>query len=226
MSAADRKTAAAMRIGLTGGIGAGKSTVSSRLKRLGAMVLDADIAARQAVEPGSLGLALLLRRYGEGILQQNGELNRRMLARTIFENEEERLTVNALLHPQIQQRMLDQEAVFRDMEPFAPVFWDVPLLIESGMYALMDEVWLVTASEEVRIKRVMLRDGCSESEARSRMASQMPETEKIVFANRILDNSGDQTALFKQVDALVPVPCGFGAIMGKRGHIGTAGIQA
>lgn len=202
MSAADGKSITPKRIGLTGGIGAGKSTVSARLKRLGAMVLDADIAARQAVEPGSEGLALLVRRYGEGILQQNGELNRRALARTIFANEEERLTVNALLHPQIQQHMLDQEAVFRDIEPFAPVFWDVPLLIESGMHALMDEVWLVTASEEARVKRIMLRDGCSESEALSRMASQMPETEKLVFANHILDNSGGQTALFKQVDDL------------------------
>jgi dephospho-CoA kinase len=202
MSAAEGKTAAGMRIGLTGGIGAGKSTVSARLKRLGAMVLDADIAARQAVEPGSEGLALLVRRYGEGMLQQNGELDRRALAKKIFSNEEERLAVNALLHPLIQQRMLEQEGVFRDREPSAPVFWDVPLLIESGMHALMDEVWLVTASEEARVRRVMLRDGCSENEARSRMASQMPEAGKFAYASRILDNSGDQTALFKQVDAL------------------------
>ena len=199
---AEAKNAAGMRVGLTGGIGAGKSTVSARLKRLGALVLDADIAARQAVEPGSEGLALLMRRYGEGMLQQNGELDRRALAKKIFANEDERLAVNALLHPLIRQRMLEQESVFRDMEPSVPVFWDVPLLIESGMHALMDEVWLVTASEEARVKRIMLRDGCSENEARSRMASQMPEAEKLAYANRILDNSGDQTALFKQVDAL------------------------
>ncbi len=202
MSAAEAKAVCGLRIGLTGGIGAGKSTVSAHLKRLGAMVLDADIAARQAVEPGSKGLALLVRRYGESILLQSGELDRRALAKRIFANEEERLAVNALLHPLIQERMLEQETVFRDIEPYAPVFWDVPLLIESGMQTLMDEVWLVTASEEARVSRIMLRDGCSENEARLRMASQMPEAEKRKFATCVLDNSGDQTALFAKVDAL------------------------
>ncbi len=197
---ADGKTP--KRIGLTGGIGAGKSTVSARLKRLGALVLDADIAARQAVEPGTAGLALLIERYGAGILQINGELHRRALANIIFGKEDERLAVNELLHPLIQQRMLEQEALFRSMEPFSPVFWDVPLLIESGMHTLMDEVWLVVASEEARIKRIMMRDECSEEEARSRLVSQMPQQEKYAYADRVLDNSTDQNALFRQVDAL------------------------
>lgn len=196
------KASTGMRIGLTGGIGAGKSTVSAHLKRLGAMVLDADIAARQAVERGSEGLALLVGRYGEGILLQNGELDRRALAKTIFGNEKERLAVNALLHPHIQKNMLEQEAVFRTVEPYAPVFWDVPLLIESGMYEMVDQLWLVTASEEVRVRRIMLRDACSEKEARSRIASQMPDVQKIAYASCILDNSGDQTTLFEQVDTL------------------------
>lgn len=190
------------RIGLTGGIGAGKSTVSARLKRLGALVLDADIAARQAVEPGSAGLALLAERYGAGILQVNGELDRRALANIIFGKEDERFAVNALLHPLIQQRMMEQETLFRLSEPLCPIFWDVPLLIESGMHTLMDEVWLVVASEEARIKRIMMRDGCTQEEARSRLVSQMPQQEKYAYADRVLDNSTDQNALFRQVDAL------------------------
>ena len=190
------------RIGLTGGIGAGKSTVSARLKRLGALVLDADIAARQAVEPGTAGLGLLAERYGAGILQENGELDRRVLAKIIFGKEDERLAVNALLHPLIQQHMLEQETLFRLSEPSCPIFWDVPLLIESGMHTLMDEVWLVVASEEARIKRIMMRDGCAEAEARSRLVSQMPQEEKYAYASRVLDNSTDQNALFRQVDAL------------------------
>ena len=165
-------------------------------------MLDADIAARQAVEPGTAGLTLLIGRYGAGILQINGELNRRALANIIFGKEDERLAINELLHPLIQQRMLEQEILFRSMEPSSPVFWDVPLLIESGMHTLMDEVWLVVASEEARIKRIMMRDGCTQVEAHSRIVSQMPQQEKYPYADRVLDNSTDQNALFRQVDAL------------------------
>lgn len=190
------------RIGLTGGIGAGKSTVSARLRRLGAMVLDADIAARQAVEPGTPGLAMLIQRYGAGILQQNGELDRRALAQIIFGEEAERLAVNALLHPMVRERMLEQERLYRTAQPCEPVFWDVPLLIESGMHKDMDEVWLVVADEAARISRIMLRDGSTRAEASARINSQMPQQQKLAFAHRVLDNSGDQVALYKRVDAL------------------------
>lgn len=190
------------RIGLTGGIGAGKSTVSARLRRLGAMVLDADIAARQAVEPGTPGLTSLVDRFGTGILQQNGELDRRALAKIIFGKEAERLAVNTLLHPMVRARLLEQERLYRVTDPCAPIFWDVPLLIESGMQEDMDEVWLVVAEEEARISRIMLRDGSTQEEARARIRSQMPQQQKLAFAHKVLDNSGDQIALFKQVDAL------------------------
>jgi len=193
---------APIRIGLTGGIGAGKSTVSARLKRLGAMVLDADVAARQVVEPGTEGLKKLTARYGGEILTDKGELDRVKLAHIIFGSEEERLAVNFILHPLVGACMRAQESVYRVQEPEGPIFYDVPLLIESGMHRDMDEVWLVTADEAARVRRVMLRDGCTEEEAHARIIRQMPEDEKRRYADRVIDNSGGQAALFRRVDAL------------------------
>ncbi len=190
------------RIGLTGCIGAGKSTVSKRLRSLGALVLDADIASRQVVEPGEEGLDRLVKRYGAGILLDSGELNRRALAKIIFSDETERRTVNALLHPLIKKRMEEQGAYYLNMAPNRPIFYEVPLLIEIGMHKEMDETWLVVAEEAVRIKRIMLRDGCSEAEARARILSQMPQEEKRKYANRLLENSGSLEALYAKVDSL------------------------
>ncbi|HWR22352.1 MAG TPA: dephospho-CoA kinase [Feifaniaceae bacterium] len=190
------------RIGLTGGMGAGKSTVSSYLRALGAHVLDADLAARKAVEPGGEGLRLLAARYGAGILQPDGSLNRRALAGVIFNSDEERLAVNAILHPMVRSILLEEERDIRKTEPDAAVFWDVPLLIESNMHTDVDEVWLVTAEEAVRVARVMKRDNCGEQDALARIRRQMPEEEKARHAHRILDNSGDEAALLQQVKAL------------------------
>ncbi len=192
----------AKRIGLTGGMGAGKSTVSAYLRALGAHVLDADVAARKAVEPGGEGLRLLVARYGRGILEPDGSLNRRALANIIFTSDSERLAVNAILHPMVRSILLQEEREIRKDEPDAAMFWDVPLLIESGMHTDMDEVWLVTAEEAARVGRIMRRDGCSEQDALARIRRQMPEEEKKGYAHRLLDNSGDEAALYDQVKAL------------------------
>ncbi|HPY36621.1 MAG TPA: dephospho-CoA kinase [Clostridia bacterium] len=190
------------RIGLTGSIGAGKSTVSKRLRSLGALVLDADIAARQVVEPGEEGLDRLINRYGAGILLESGGLNRRALAKIIFADEAERRAVNGLLHPLIKKRLQEQGAFYRSLTPKRPIFYDVPLLIEIGMHKEMDETWLVEAQDALRLKRIMLRDGCSEQEARSRILSQMPQEEKRGYAHRIIDNSGSLEELYAKVDEL------------------------
>ncbi len=190
------------RIGLTGGMGAGKSTVSSYLRSLGAHVLDADVAARRAVEPGSEGLRLLVARYGTKILQPDGSLNRRALADIIFASDTERLTVNTILHPMVRNIFIREEQEIREVEPNAAVFWDVPLLIESNMHADVDEVWLVSAAEDVRVARIMRRDHCSEQDALARIRRQMPEEEKMGYADLILNNSGDEAELFIQVKAL------------------------
>lgn len=192
----------AKRIGLTGGMGAGKSTVTAYLRALGAHVVDADVASRKAVEPGSEGLRLLAGRYGAGILKPDGSLNRRALADIVFTSDSERLAVNAILHPMVRSILLEEERQIRKQEPDTVVFWDVPLLIESGMHTDMDEVWLVTAEEATRVARIMQRDGCSEQDALARIRRQMPEEEKKAYAHRLLDNSGDEAALYEQVKAL------------------------
>lgn len=193
------------RIGLTGGMGAGKSTVSAYLRLLGAIVLDADAASRKAVEPGSEGLKLLIARYGAGILTAEGALDRPALAKIIFTSESERLAVNAILHPMVRSILLREEQEIRSRVPSAVVFWDVPLLIESGMHADMDAVWLVEADEQTRVERIMKRDRCSRQDALSRIRRQMPEEEKRAFATQRIDNSLDEGALFAQVDALYAV---------------------
>lgn len=189
------------RVGLTGGIGAGKSTVTDRLRALGASVLDADLAARRVVEPGTKGLLQLRARYGEAILQPDGSLDRKALGSILFGSEEERQWVNGILHPLIKHQLLEEEAALLTKAPGGPVIWDVPLLIESNMHRDMDEVWLVVAEDEARIDRIMRRDGCSYEQAQARLSSQLPQKEKIPYADVIIENTGQLSDLQKQVDA-------------------------
>ncbi|MDR1619699.1 MAG: dephospho-CoA kinase [Clostridiales bacterium] len=178
-----------MRIGLTGGIGAGKTTAANYLRKLGVYVLDADDASRMAVEPDSAGLAALVLRYGRRILLQGGELDRARLADIIFSSAEERAAVEALLHPPTIQLMRALEDDYKKRCPTAPVVWDVALLIETGMHTFMDEVWLVVADDEMRAARVMRRDRCTKEQAYVRIYSQMPQYDKIKYADKVVHNS-------------------------------------
>ncbi len=182
------------RIGLTGGIGAGKSTVSDRLRAKGIHVVDADEVARKVVSKGEAGLRALITRFGDDILTSDGSLDRKKLGAIVFSDEVARRDLNAILHPIIIERMKVDEGSHKI------VIWDVPLLIEANMHEMMDEVWLVDAPEDVRIARIMLRDACLETEARARMKAQMSSEDKRTYANVVLDNSGDLGALFEAVD--------------------------
>lgn len=189
------------RIGLTGGIGAGKSTVCDRLLQLGAGVLFADAASREVVEPGTQGLKMLQARYGQGILAPDGTLARRALAAIIFADEKEKRFVEALLHPLIQKRLEAQARAYCTLHPGMPLFLEIPLLIETGMHTDMDAVWLVTAPLKARIARIAKRDGLTAQEALARVSSQMPQEEKLAYADVVLQNDGDIQALLQQVDA-------------------------
>ena len=191
-----------MLIGLTGSIGAGKSTVAARLKALGAYVIDADEIAREASSRGSEGLREIVSAFGEGVLQADGALDRKKLAAIVFAEEEKRLALNAVLHPRILNAMRKRAAEVLAAKKNAIVVYDMPLLIETGEHARVDSVWLVTASDEARIARVMARDACTRDEARRRIAAQMPQEEKRAYAHEIIDNSGDLNALYARVDAL------------------------
>ncbi len=189
-----------MIIGLTGSIGAGKSTVSAKLRELGALVLDADVFARDAVESGSPGLARIAREFGPGILNRDGSLDRAAMAAEVFAVEGKRQKLNAIVHPIVLTRLRAETETCAEAEPQRPVVWDVPLLIESGWAELVNAVWLVSAGKEARVKRIVARDGCTPSQALSRIAAQMPDEEKRRYAHVIFDNNGDIPALLAQVE--------------------------
>ena len=188
------------KIGLTGGIGAGKSVVSRRLQTLGAFILDADKAARAVVEPGEKGLQMVCSTFGNDMIMADGRLDRKKLASIVFQDEEALHTLNALMHPLIREWMKQREEQYIMENADGILVYDVPLLIEGGMYREMDQVWVVTADEEIRIQRIMLRDHCTAEEARQRIATQMPDEEKRKYADVLIDNSGTLQELFEQVD--------------------------
>lgn len=196
-----------MRIGLTGSIAAGKSTVSKRLCALGAHVLDADLVAREIVEPGTRGLSLLAETFGPEILTPDGALNRAALAARAFGDSDALKTLNAITHPLVVARMAELSDAWQAEHPKGVVVWDMALLIECGAWKRMDAIWLVTAAQETRLARIMARDGCTRAHALARMAAQMPEAEKRRYATVVIPNDGDEMALFQRVDACYAAAC-------------------
>ncbi len=190
------------RIGLTGGIGAGKSAVSAMLRESGVCVLDADEAARAVVEKASNGLRALQAHFGAEIIQADGSLDRAALAKITFQSAKKRAELNAILHPLIGEWLQEKEAAHRQINATMPVVWDAALLIEAGLYEQMDEVWVVVADDEVRLQRILRRDHCTEGQALARMKSQMPQDEKLKYAHKVIQNSGTFEELRAQVEAL------------------------
>lgn len=184
-----------MRIGLTGGIAAGKSSVSEILASLGAWILDADAISREMVEPGSAGLEGIVREFGEKILKADGTLDRAALGAEVFSDDARRGRLNGILHPIIKSEMLNRAGRIESEYPDAIVIMDVPLLIESGWQDMADEVWLVTAPLEERIRRIALRDGLDRRQAERRIAAQMPDGEKAKYVDIIINNGGNMDEL-------------------------------
>ena len=193
-------------IGLTGSIGAGKSTVSERFRQLGALVLDADAISRSALERGGCCYAAAIGLFGDEIVRADGSIDRKRVAALIFADEALRQQLNALIHPAVQAEMLRLAAAEKDLR--RPVIFDVPLLFESGWEGMMHRTIVVTAEDAVRMQRVCARDGCTEAEAMARVRAQMPQEEKARRADFVVENSGDLNALYEQVDALYARLCG------------------
>ena len=191
-----------MIIGLTGTIGSGKSTVSARLAKLGALVLDADTISREAVKKGADGLNKIAEVFGKEVIDANGELDRKALAGIVFSDESKRLILNGIIHPQVLKALKERTHGEKALNPDRMTVWDVPLLIEVGWVEYVDSVWLVTAPEQTRINRIMARDGCTIKQAQSRICAQMSEEEKARFSNEIIDNGGSLEQLYQRVDAL------------------------
>ena len=188
-----------LHVGLTGGIGAGKSTVARLLAEHGALVLDADLAARAVVEPGTEGLAEVVEAFGPGVLGADGSLDRAALAAVVFADEERRRRLNAIVHPRVRAWMAERSAAVPDG---SVVVQDIPLLVESGLASLFEFVIVVDADDETRIGRLVRDRGMTEQQARARIAAQAPRAVRNAAADRLIDNSGNQAELASVVAEL------------------------
>ena len=188
-----------LRVGLTGGIGSGKSAVARRLGELGALVVDSDVLAREVVQPGSEGLAAVVGRFGPEVLAADGSLDRSALARRVFADADARRDLEALTHPRIAARAADLMAA---AAPGQVVVHDVPLLVEKAMAAAYDLVVVVAASEQVRVERLVRERGMSAAEAWARVRAQASDEQRRAVADVWLPNDGDLAALVEAVDRL------------------------
>jgi dephospho-CoA kinase len=185
-----------LRIGLTGGIGSGKSTVSGLLAARGAVIVDADRIAREVVEPGTEGLAAVVEAFGRDVLTADGSLDRPALAAVVFSDPAARAQLDAVVHPLVRRRTAELVAA---APADAVVVNDVPLLVETGQAASYDVVLVVQADPEIRVARLVQR-GLSEDDARARIASQATDEQRRAVADVVLDNSGTPEELAGQVD--------------------------
>lgn len=177
-------------VGLTGGYASGKSTVARIFVELGAVLVDADQLARKVVEPGKPAWSEIVAHFGNGILLENGEIDRKALAEIIFSDEKERERLNSIVHPRVLEEELKAIDEIRGRKPEAVVIMNVPLLIERGHFNYCDRIVVVTVDEETHIKRLMGRDGFTREEAVRRISSQMPLSEKVKYADFVIDNNG------------------------------------
>jgi dephospho-CoA kinase len=187
-----------LRIGLTGGIASGKSTVAQRFTEFGVPVIDADAAARAVVAPGTPGLAQVIERFGSGILAENGELDRRALRDLIFSDPGARRDLESILHPLIRADM--EKSADQAVGPY--LVMAIPLLIENGPSDRVDRVLVVDVDEAVQLRRVMERDGCTSEQARAILASQAARSARLAAADDVLLNTGTVSELRHAVDRL------------------------
>jgi dephospho-CoA kinase len=188
-----------LRIGLTGGIGAGKSTVSAALAGHGAVVVDADRIAREVVEPGTPGLGEVVAAFGRGVLTADGALDRPALAAVVFADPEARRRLDGIVHPLVRRRAAELERAAREADEDAVVVHDVPLLVETGQAGGYDLVLVVEAPADVRVPRLVAR-GLTADDARARIAAQATDEQRRAVADVVLRNDGTPEALRAQVD--------------------------
>ena len=187
------------RVGLTGGIGSGKSTVSARLAELGAVVVDYDLLAREAVEPGTAGLEAIVARFGAAVLRADGTLDRPALGSVVFADDAARRDLEAITHPAIRDLAAAREAAAPDG---AVVVHDHPLLVEMGMAGLVDLVVVVDVPVELQVRRLVEQRGMDEADARARLAAQTSREDRLAAADVMLDNTGTVEDLRAAVDRL------------------------
>ena len=185
-----------LTVGLTGGIGAGKSEVSGLLAAHGAVIVDADLIAREVVEPGTSGLAAVVAEFGSGVLRPDGTLDRPALGRIVFSDPGRLAALNGIVHPLVRERSAELAAA---AGPGDVVVQDVPLLVENGLASLYDLVVVVDAADEVRLDRLVRLRGMTEDGARARMAAQAGRSARLAVADVVIGNDGSRAELADRV---------------------------
>jgi len=187
-------------VGLTGGIGSGKSTVARLLEKRGAVVFDADLLAREAVEPGTPGHAAVIERFGADVLAPGGELDREALASIVFADPSARRDLEEIVHPEVRRLFAEGSEAYRDTDRV--VVFSAPLLVETGMHTAFEILVVVSATVATQIERLMRQRGMSESSIRARIVAQAPLEDKAAVADFLVDNEGTLDELESQVDRL------------------------
>ncbi len=187
-------------IGLTGGIGSGKSTVTSLFSSHGIPIIDADTIARQVTAPGQPALREICALFGEKIIDGNGQLKRKQLGKVIFSNQQKREQLEAILHPIIQQRMLEQAATVSHSTAYCIL--SIPLLLESGWQQLVDRILVVDINEKSQLQRTMHRDNIARKTAQAIIDAQVNRQDRLLAADDIIDNQGRIDELQQQVQQL------------------------
>ena len=189
----------ALRVGLTGGIGSGKSEVSRRLASYGAVVIDADAVAREVVAPGTPGLTEVVQEFGPDVLRGDGSLDRDRLGELVFADESLRLKLNAIIHPRVGERMAELE---RQADGAPVIVHDVPLLAENHLAGSFDEVVVVDVSPRIQLDRLARERGMPRAQAEARMGAQASREERLAIATIVVDNSGSLAELDREVGDL------------------------
>ena len=192
-----------MRIGLTGGVAAGKSTVSAMLAEHGAYVIDADQLAREAVAPGTAGLAAVVEEFGEQVLAEDGSMDRPAVGRLVFGDDGARARLEAIIHPRVRALGEEKARMALDADPGLLVVHDIPLLVETGQAGDFDAVIVVDAPEELQIERMTANRGWTEDDARARIAAQASREQRRAAATHIIDNTGTHDDLRQRVTEVV-----------------------
>jgi dephospho-CoA kinase len=190
-------------VGLTGGLGTGKSTVAQMLVKHGIPVIDADRIARQVVEPQGPAYAGILRAFGPGVINPDGSLDRQCLARIVFNDEEKRLLLERLIHPCVQSEVASQRQWLKEQR-YSWAVYDVPLLFEKGLQSQFDSVIVVSVThEQIQYERLKERNGWNDEEIHKRLSSQVLLAVKVAGADHVIQNDADIPTLQKKVDTLV-----------------------
>lgn len=190
-------------IGITGGIGSGKSTVSSYLKEKDYVIMDLDQYSRRVTEKGSPALDEIAEAFGRDMITEDGELDRKKMASVVFSDAEAKNRLERIVTDRVYEMVVSEIERYRASGKYDIIFMDAPILFEAGAEKLVDFVWFVTAMKDIRIRRVMERDGVSAEDVEARMASQMPEEVKAGRSDEIIDNSGGITELTEKIGELL-----------------------